>query len=166
MVPLHNLSYLIFPGKCTDDRSSAGQSASTSSGGTNSPLVAIQGMHSTRPPYYSMPMASGSQEGIDDDFLLLTSTSDTPPFPSSHTFEHGGSPGTDANVLHSDSETHGLSHHGAPKTGYRREIEAKSRNKIRLASQNLRNVISPLMRPGVSLRGAADVMEEAADQIK
>ena len=75
----------------------------------------------------------------------------------------------DTNALHSDSETHASPHQGESgiqKTGYRREIEAKSRNKIRLAAQRLRNAISPGMRPGVSLRGAADVMEEASEQIR
>lgn len=74
----------------------------------------------------------------------------------------------DPNALQSDADTPSiLMHHDfpPPKSGYRREIEAKSRNKIRIAAQRLRNVISPLVRPGVTLRGTADVMEEAADQI-
>jgi len=74
----------------------------------------------------------------------------------------------DPNALHSDADTPSiLMHHDfpQPKSGYRREIEAKSRHKIRLAAQRLRNVISPLVKPGVTLRGTADVMEEAADQI-
>jgi hypothetical protein len=136
----------------------------------NSPLANIHGMHTTRPSYYTIPLASGSQERLDDDLqMLLTSASETPPFRLANGFEQAGSPSIDANALHSDSESHSHTNQGnshPPKSGYRREIEAKSRNKIRLAAQRLRNVISPGMRPGVSLRGAADVMEEAAEQIK
>lgn len=152
------------------DRSSIAQSTS----GTNSPLAHIQHMQPSRPTTdnmaYTMPNASGSQEKLENDMrALMTSTSDTHPFPLPFPQEQGGSPSMDPNALqHSDNDTPSvLMQHDFPqqKSGYRREIEAKSRQKIRIAAQRLRNVISPLVKPGLTLRGTADVMDEAADQI-
>jgi len=145
-----------------------------SSRSIGSPLSHFHSMQSNRPSshsgFYGMPVDSGSSERFEDDLqTLITSASDTPPFQYARSFDQGGSPKTDGKTFQSDSEAQAeQSNQGSPtqKTGYRKEIEAKSRNKIRLAAQRLRNIIAPAMRPGVSLRGAADVMEEAADQIR
>lgn len=130
-----------------------------------------QSVFSNLDPHYNMPMASASQEMFDDDSqVLYTSVADTPSYALFDSFEESSSTSVmDQNAFNSDSESK-LAHHSrdgySQKKDHRREIEYKSRKRIRLAAQRLRNVIAPGMRPGQSLRGAADVMEEAADQLR
>jgi len=51
------------------------------------------------------------------------------------------------------------------KTPHRKDIEAKARLKMRMASQRLRHSISPRV-DGITLRGAADVMDRASELLK